>query len=438
VSFKFILGLLLFVILSIYLSFLNPQDVEFYLTNSYSLKLPLAVFLLGSILIGVFFTGVFTGISQIGNFFRHLKESQSRKKQEKLNLRWEKIFLKAQNAYVSGRQPKAIALFEKILAKNPDHTQSLYYMGQYMKDEGKFDDAISLHKKAILLEPENIQVLYALSEDYAAADMHDEELKTLEKILQLDRNSLPTLRRMRDACLKLEDWGKAYTHQKAILPLIHDSEELKTEQNRFSQIVYSKGRQLHEKGNIDSAIVEFKRSIRENIQSLPAYITLGDIYLESNNSKAALKTWKAGYTATQSPICLVRIQGVLQSSEQFGEIDKLYKGAMKSAKPEEMEPLAIQFGTFLMNQENFDEAITTLESIENPSLPLHLLTIKAYREKQDPDQVESLTQSTCEEVVKSFSLYTCSKCQSSTEDWAESCSSCHSWDSLSLGPNLTE
>ncbi|MGV7220433.1 MAG: lipopolysaccharide assembly protein LapA domain-containing protein [Nitrospinales bacterium] len=437
-SLKFILGLLLFVILSIYLSFLNPQDVEFYLTNSYSVKLPLAVFLLGSILIGVVFTGIFTGISQIGNFFRHLKESQSRKKQEKLNMRWGKIFLKAQNAFVSGRQPKAIGLFEKILSKNPDHTQSLYYMGQYMKDEGKYDDAISLHKKAILLEPDNIQVLYALSEDYAAADMHEKELKTLEKILQLDRNSLPTLRKMRDACLKLEDWGKAYTHQKAILPLIHDSDELITEQNRFSQIVYSKGKQLHEKGNNDSAIVEFKRSIRENIQSLPAYITLGDIYLEAKNSKAALKTWKAGYAATQSPICLVRIQGVLQSTEQIEDINKLYNGAIRSAKPEEMEPLAFQFGTFLMQQGNIDEAINTLESIENPSLPLRLLIIKAYREKQDNEHVESLTQSACDDVVKSFTLYFCSKCQVRAEEWAESCRSCHSWDSLNLGPNHIE
>ena len=435
-SLKFILGLLIFVILSIYLSFLNPQDVEFYLTNSYSLKLPLAVFLLGSILIGVFFTGIFTGISQVGSFFKHLQESQSRKKQEKQNKRWGKIFLKAQNAFVSGRQPKAIALFEKILSKNPNHTQSLYYMGLYMKNEGKYDDAIALHKKAILLEPENIQVLYALSEDYSAADMHDNELKTLEKILQLDRNSLPTLRKIRDTYLKLEDWGEAYTHQKSILPLIHDSDELQTEQNRFSQIVYSKGKQLHEKGSIDSAIVEFKRSIRENIQSLPAYITLGDIYLEAKNSKAALKTWKAGYTATQSPICLVRIQGVLQTSDQLEEISKLYKGAMRSAKPADMEQLALQFGTFLMQQEDVNEAITTLESIENPSLPLRLLIVKAYREKQDIDQVESLTQSACDEVVKSFNLYTCSKCQVSSEEWAESCTSCQSWDSLNLGPKL--
>ena len=225
-----------------------------------------------------------------------------------------------------------------------------------MKTEGKYDDAIELHKKATRLEPENIPLLYALSEDYAAAGMHEDELKTLEKIFQLDQNSLPTLRKMRDACLKTEDWGKAYTHQKSILPLIHDSEELATEQERFSQIVYSKGKQLRKKGDADSAIVELKRSIRENSQSLPAYITLGDIYLEIKNPKAALKIWKDGFTATRSPICLVRMQKYLQATNQVEEIVKLYKGAIRSSQNAEMEQLGLLYGTFLLRQGNLDES----------------------------------------------------------------------------------
>jgi len=379
VSLKFILGLLLFVILSTYLSFLNPQEVEFYLTNSYTLKLPLAVFLLGSVLIGVFFTGIFTGIRQAGDFLKHFQESQARKKREKLNQRWEKTFQKAKNAFINGRQQKAVALFEKILANRPEHTQSLYYLGIYMKTEGKYDDAIELHNKAIRLDPGNIQLLFGLSEDYAAAGMHVEELKTLGKILQLDRNSLPTLRKLRDACLKIEDWGNAYTYQKSILPLIHESEELKTEQERFSQIVYSKGKQLHKNGKADSAIVELKRSIRENSQSLPAYITLGDIYLENKNPKAALKIWKAGFLATRSPICLVRTHNLLLALDQVDEIVKLYKGAIRSSHNSEMEQISLLFGTFLLQQGNLDEAISALESIQKPTLALSLLSVKAYQ-----------------------------------------------------------
>ena len=434
-SLKFILGLLLFVILSTYLSFLNPQEVEFYLTNSYSLKLPLAVFLLGSVLVGVFFTGIFTGIKQAGDFMKHFQESQARKKQEKLNKRWDKIFQKARNAFVSGRQQKAVALFEKILVNRPEHTQSLYHLGIYMKTEGKYDDAIELHKKAMRLEPENIELQYRLSEDYAAAGMHDNELKTLEKILQLDRNSLPTLRKVRDTCLKIENWDKAYAYQKSILPLIHDSEELITEQEQFSQIVYSKGKQLRRKGNVESAIVELKRSIRENSQSLPAYITLGDIYQETKNPRAALKIWKAGFTATRSPICLMRMQKTLQASDQIEEIVKIYKGAISSSQNSEMEQLGILFGAFLLQQEDLDESIKTLESIQTSSLPLRLLTVKAYREKHEPGQVDALTRTACDEVMKSIDRYTCAKCLTITDEWAENCRSCHSWDSLALGPH---
>lgn len=435
-SLKFILGLLLFVILSTYLSFLNPQEVEFYLTNSLSFKLPLAVFLLGSVLIGVFFTGIFTGIRQASDVLKHFQESRARKKQEKLINRREKLFQKAKNAFVSGRQPKAVALFEKILAESPEHTQSLYHLGIYMKKEGKYDDAIELHKKALRLEPENIQLLYRLSEDYASAGMNDNELKTLEKILQLDRNSLPTLRRMRDACLKTEDWGKAYAVQKSILPLIHDSEELAVEQERFSQIVYSNGKHLYKTGDADSAIAEFKRSIRENSKSLPAYITLGDIYLEAKNPKAALKIWKAGFSATRSPICLLRMQKIYKASEQVEEIAKLYKGAMRSSQNSEMEQLGLMFGTFLLRQGNLDDAVQVLESVQKSSLPLSLLTVKAYREKHEPGQVETLTRAACDEVVKSLDRYTCAQCRTAAEEWTGNCPSCLSWDSLKIGPTL--
>jgi len=437
VSLKFILGSLLFVVLSTYLSFLNPQEVEFYLTNSYTIKLPLAVFLLGSVLVGVFFTGIFTGIKQAGDFLKHFQKSRARQKQEKLNKRRDKIFQKAKNAFVSGRRQKAVALFEKILAERPDHTQSLDCLGIYMKTEGKYDDAIELHKKAIRIEPGNIQLLYRLSEDYAAANMHDNELKTLEKILMLDRNSLPTLRKMRDACLKTENWDKAYSCQKSILPLIHDSEELITEQERFSQIVYSKGKQLRQKGEMDAAIVELKRSIRENSQSLPAYLTLGDIYLETKNPKAALKIWKAGFAATRSPICLVRMQKTLQAADRAEEIVKIYKEAIRSSQNSEMEQLGLLFGTFLLRQGDLDAAVTTLESVKAPSLPLRLLTAKAYREKQEPGQVEKLTRDACDEAVKSMDRYTCAKCQAITDEWSENCRSCHEWDSLALGSALS-
>ncbi len=436
-SLKFILGSLLFVVLSTYLSFLNPQEVEFYLTNSYSIKLPLAVFLLGSVLVGVFFTGVFTGIKQAGDFLKHFQEARARKKRGKLNKRLDKIFQKAKNAFVSGRQQKAVALFEKILAERPDHTQSLDCLGIYMKTAGKYDDAIELHKKAIRLEPGNIQLLYRLSEDYSAAGMHDNELKTLENILQLDRNSLQTLRKMRDACLKTENWDQAYSCQKSILPLVHDSAELATEQDRFSQIVYSKGKQLRQKGDVDAAIVELKRSIRENSQSLPAYITLGDIYQETKNPKAALKTWKAGFAATRSPICLARMQKTLQAADRAEEVVKIYKGAIRSSQNSEAEQLNLLFGTFLLRQGDLDEAIKTLESVQSSSLPLRLLTAKAYREKQEPGQVEALTRAACDEAVKSMDRYTCAKCQTVTDEWGENCRACHTWDSLALGAPLS-
>ncbi len=429
-SLKFALGLFLFIILATYLSYLNPQEVEFHVTNSLSFRLPLTVFLLASVLIGVFFTGILTGLKQTLNSLKRLKRSIERKKKERLNQRWEQLYQKAKNAFITGRQQKAVGLFEKILAEHPEHAGSLYHLGRYMRMEGKYDDAIELHQKAVQVDPENIQALYSLSEDFSAANLHQKEIQTLENILELDRNSLPTLRKLRDAHLTQENWGKAYFYQKSILPLIHDANELMREQDRFSQIVYSKGVALYKSGRLDSAIVEFKRSIRENNRSLPAYIKLGDIYLENKNTKAAIKIWKAGFTAARSPICLLKIQRLYEAADQFEEVVKLYKWAHKYS---DNERLRLMQGTFLLQNGKLDEAINILENIQAPSLPVKLLTLNAWRKKKDSIKVEGMTRNICDQLMNSLDKYSCSQCGALREEWKESCPECLAWDSMTPG-----
>lgn len=432
-SLKMAVGFFAFIILAIYLTYLNPQEVEFHLTNSISFKIPLTVFLLASVLIGVSLTGFFTGLRQTSNSLKQYQESRARKKQENLNKKWQNLYQKAKNAFVSGHPQKAIGLFEKILAGHPDHAESLYHLGQHMRMEGKYDDAIELHRKAAQLDSGNIATLFELSKDYSAAEMHDKEIQTLEKILSLDRNSLPTLKKLRNTYLKLDNWEKAYSYQKSILPLIHESDELAEEQERFSQIVYSKGIKLYKKGQADSAIVEFKRSIRENGRSLPAYITLGDIYFERNKLKPAIKIWKEGFTATHSPICLLRLQRLFESTGQLKEVVKIYNWAANLSQNSKSERLGLMLGAFLLQQGNQDETINMLEGLPEPSLPIKLLILKAYQEKQDAGQVEITAREACDLMMKSFYQYTCGKCGAIAEEWTKNCPKCKTWDSLALG-----
>ncbi len=429
-SIRFIISLFILAVLTVYFTFLNNQSIEVYFTQNHPIKLPIVVFMLGSILLGVILTSLFTSWGRLKSFFKSARQYRYFKKREKQNKVWEKMSQKAENAFATGHEQKGVALFEKILAQNPQHIGSINHIGNHYRTRGQYDKAIEMHKRASELDPENVHALDNLAEDYAATNKSEKQINALARILDLDPNSLPTLRKLREVYLQVGNLEKAYQAQKSILPLIHDSGELSEEQEKFSQIVYTRGLAHYKNKSMDPAITEFKRSIRENSQSLPAYITLGDIYFEMSNPKAALKTWKTGYEYTQSPVCLSRIKKVYEQLNKPKEIEKSYREAIKNNENSHAETLVLHFANYLLDQNDIEQALEVLESVKEPSLAVRLLTIKALRKNNSFKESEKITESAYEKVSESITGYTCSSCSNSLDEWSGLCPECNSWNTI--------
>ena len=282
------------VVVATYFAFLNPNDVNVRFTQTASIHVPQVVFFLASALLGVLVISLVYwshGIRRSWKTF-WLKNFHKRQMAERESL--EQLYQKGENAISTGRYEKAQPLFEKIIAKNPRHVGALYHLGVIFRHIGKLQKAQELHNKAADLAPDNIKVLYGLADNYIEADQPDRGLEALEKIRNLDQSTITPLYKIRDLYISQKNWDKAYVFQKMIMPLSHDTGELEQEQKKFSEIIYCKGISLYRNGQIGSAIVELKRALRAHNHSLPAYVTLGDIYLEINDSKKAVKTWKSG------------------------------------------------------------------------------------------------------------------------------------------------
>ena len=432
-SIKSIISLAIFVILTVYFTYLNPQEIEISLTQTRTVALPLVVLMLFAVLLGVVVTALFTSWNQIQLFFKSLRQTRLYNKEQKQRKKLERVNQKAENALATGHEQKGVALFEKILEKNPNHVASLNQIGNHFRSIGKFEKAIEMHRRAVELDPENILSLDNLAQDYEVIDKPEKAIHTLARVLDLDPNSLPTLRKLRDTYMKTGNPEKAYQMQKSILPLIHEAEELNGEQELFSQIVYSRGLACYEKKRYEQAIVELKRSIRENNQSTPAYITLGDIYMECDNPKAALKIWKSGFENTRSPVCLARMKTAYDRLNKPKEISKAYHEAIRTSKNSEREVFVMQFADLLLDQDKPEEALEILEQVSEPSLRTRLLTVKALREKKDLAQAEKITQSAYDKVTSSLDNFECSNCNSTFEKWYGSCPACNSWNTVKLG-----
>jgi lipopolysaccharide assembly protein B len=364
VSLKQIFLFLIFALLSIYTAFLNPHDSVIHITQNQTLKLPTVLLLLGSILIGVVITVFLFWTFNFKSALARWKIDFKNSRIEKRNLRIESLFKKGESLFICGKIEKSQTLIEKVLDTSSEHVGALNLMGRILDTTEKHEQAENFHKKALALEPQNIHALYDLAHTYSITGRQDEEISLLQKIQSINPGTVGPILRLRDVYIKQKDWKKVCTLQKKVLPLLRDNnEERKKEQINLGQFNFELGQQCLENGSQDSAVTAFKQALRESEKCLPAYLSLGDAYLESGKQKQALKTWKTGFQKTGHHACLVRSQTALRESDNYQELLQTYEESLE--KSDDKSLLVLLVSTFYLEHGLKDKALGLLEN--NPS-----------------------------------------------------------------------
>ena len=405
------------------------------LTQKLAFEVSPVVFLLGSALVGSLAASFVHWTYNLSRNLETWRMKNQYRKEIKTRDMIDKFYHNGEIAFSGGKQDKAQSCFEKILQKNPEHLGALYYLGSIFRECDKVADAKRLHKKGISIKPDDPRFLYALALDYMAAEQSDKVLATLKKVPLLDQAALPLLYKLRDYHIKKDDWEKAYATQKSILPLLQDAKTLEIEENKFSEIFFSKAMELYKNGQTSDAIAELKRAKAENNRSLPVYVALGDIHMELNDSKQAVKVWKAGFDNTGEPVCLQRIQKVYQGEQYFKDLVKMFESAINSSKGRNRETLELMLVSFYDDNNKPEEAIKLLRST-NISLTKSSLLTKIYRTLNKKDETAKATQEIIEQAQESIHHYSCRECRTFSLEWHGNCLNCNAWDSIRQSVNL--
>lgn len=429
-SLRLIIIFVFFALLTVYFTLLNPGDIEIHLTQNTSFPLPAVLFLLISILIGVMLTSILTGYSQIKSAFKHFLETRSLESKNRLHEKWDKLYQKAENALKGGHSDRALSLFNKILNGNPEHIASLVQLGNLYRQTGKIPQAVDAHQKAVAADRDNPQALQSLAEDFVAAGQLDEAIDALKQARHLESDSLYTLRQLREAYRKQGNWNQVLQIQKSILSHVSNARERKQEKEVSSQMAYLRGCELSDQKQIEPAISEMKRAIKENPMSLPPYIKLGDLHQQNGNSKAAIKIWKSGFETTGSHICLLRLRAAYEQAEKPGEVIKLYQEAVSASQNSKKESLVLTLAGLYLDQGKLEEAMQTLWSVSSPSISAHLLLIKAHQDKHEADKADQVIRAALKKLTTSLSKFVCRQCNKDFDQWSGICPECQAWDSL--------
>jgi lipopolysaccharide biosynthesis regulator YciM len=396
VSLKTIFLFLVFSAFALYIAFLNPQDVDFHLTQNHQLRLPAVALIFISVFLGILASAVVYWIGSVGSLLRRMRFAARIRRRTKRRLRQDARLASAEKTALDGDWQSAIVWCRKILDRDPDHLDALLHLGDALRVQGEIREAVDVHARGAALAPENAKFLYSLAADYEAEGSVHRQIEVLNKIRQSEESALSPLIKLRDAHIKISDWKNAGDIQKAILTLQQKSQDQETERDRLGNILSQFALQLYEQGDTQGAVTAFKEAIKENGRLPSGYLFLGDIYAQKGESKPALKIWKSGFDTTLAPVFLQRIQNILESGKHHGDIVRAYEAAIQMTEDSQRQVLVLMLGSYFLQNNMTEQAIKVLESEPEGASLLHHVLLTVARETlkrgngKTPKELQSL------------------------------------------------
>lgn len=408
-----------------YVRELNPGTITIRLSPTGVYELSPVSLMLISMAIGALIVILTVGVRETRHLILTWRSTRLVRRKEKVDA----LHREGAHAVVSKRTGEAIGLFQRALALDPNHVDSLLWLGSLYRTEQNFSEAIRLHRKARSIDEHNIEVLFALARDLEGAKRFEEALQTLQEVLRFDPANLTALIRKRELYIRLEQWPEALEIQHRLLKSHLPEPDQRTEAGIMVGLTYEVGRQLLERGHPEKARRYFRGAMKRDKSFLPAYIGLSEILIHEGKTKNAAEILEKVYTRTGNIILLHRLEELYLEMGEPSEIIRVYQEA---AQRHPQDPtLKFYLGKLYYRLEMVDEAFDVLSTLETPqdqTSDFHKIMANLYLRKHHMEEA-------VDELKKALGFrkrvvvpYVCTNCRQESSDWSGRCQACGLWN----------
>ena len=430
---RYIVTLMVIVVLVavVWLVEINQGSITVNLTPTKTREIAIASFFLLSLAAGAGLVFLLYLMRDVRRFLRGLKIQREQKKRSKI----QELYTKGLNALLANRGPEAISFFQRVLNLDPNHVDTLLRMGISQLRQKNVQEATRLHLKAWNLQSDNQEVMFSLSADYEDAKRFDDAIKMYREILRKDPSNITTLIRLRDLYHRLNQWEELIETQARLLSNPLGTQELEVEHRKLIGFKYELGRSMLEAGDLERARKVFRSVIKLDKDFVPAYLGLGEVYLEEGKSKEAGQLWEKSYKMTSSVLLLHRLEDLYLKQGEPGNAIEIYKQAV-TWKPQDTT-LKFFLGKLYYRLEMIDEAfdiLTTVDWGDREYPDVHKLLGNIYLRRGSLGLAASEFKKALRFKKQVIVPYFCSNCQHREAGWAGRCPNCGKWNTL--GVNL--
>jgi len=423
----FFLLFCLFILLYLYISQLNPDNVRLYIGYGKFYETSVADFVVISFILGIV-------VSIVINFFYDVKQSirlwrAERKERRKEEFR--ELFEKAKSYDLRGDREKAIEILNRIIRRAPDIEESYTLLSDMYSAMKEFDKALEVLEsaEASLGKKENI-LMKKVRIRFATKDLRNVESE-LKEILSMNESNIEALSSLRDVHIMNNQWDEAFEVEKRLRRYIKTEGEKKT----LIGIRYEKAYELFNskgKTHFDTISKELKDILSEDKRFIPAYILLAEIYKQTDKLNDAGRVYGRGYSKTGHIIFLLKMEDLYIERGDPGVILKIYRRILDISPKDHL--ISFLYARLCLRLEMIDEAIDMLnilfaEGEDFKGLHRAMAEAAIHRGEIEKALEEFRLAFPIEHVYVPF---ICNNCKSTHEEWKDFCPNCNSWNTINV------
>lgn len=421
-----------------FLAQMNTDRVSFFVTRQTSFEMPVMALVLFSSAIGGIVVMLAIGVRETKSLFTGWKYARLQKKEVRINA----YYTDAVNALLARRHSDAIGFFQKILALNPNHINTLLRLGKIHRIDKNFSEAIRLHQRAHQMDAANIEVLLALSRDMEETQRFEDAIHHLKRVLHLDETHATALSHLREIYVRFSRWEEAHAVQEKIMKLPSTPGTMdvqKKESDTLLGIQYEMGVRLAEAGQQDRARHYFKDAIKRDKMFLPAHIGLAELHIREGKLTLAARLLEKGYEMTGQVLLLHRLEDLYLEMGEPERILRAYQNAVSRAPQDRV--LRFYLGKLYYRLEMIDDAYDLLSEIE-PQVEyfpdLHKVLGNLHLRRGELNEAVLAFKRGLKLKKRVLVPYFCADCDHHTTEWSGRCGRCGRWNSYRADPILVD
>ena len=282
-----------------------------------------------------------------------------------------------------GKISDAEALYRAAAQSNPNSPEVLMTLAEFYSLENRQPESEQIYRRLIVIQKNSVQSRFALARFYVLQSRYDEARQLDEGILSESADFLPARLQLAELALNVNDTRKA---ESVLAPLLQEGKrnpdvqviqarvfirerkpqqaievlEGVIKQGNLAVAHYLLGVAYTQVGNLQRAQNEMEAAIASDSRLTDAYVGLGQMMLNRNQSKVALQYARmALQQAPNRADCLVLIGSAFANMHDLVSAER-YLQAFAAAQPGSADALN-RLGALRIMQKRYPEAIVYFE-----------------------------------------------------------------------------